>query len=262
MLPFIDTHAHLTMLSAESFSINALFAEGFGAIVDVGTRADDLPGRLAALSGFERVAFSAGQWPDASAIAQRGAAMALLETHIKAAPPERLVAIGECGLDRHHNTAEHHADIAGEQELLDMHLDLAQRLGLPVIIHSREAAEETRRILARHPEVRGIIHCFSYGVAEARGFLDLGYSLSFAGTLTYKSAHPQREALCFTPPDRLLLETDSPFLAPVPFRGKRANPAMIAETYQAAAALRGMTAETLVDLITVNAAAIFGRKNA
>jgi TatD DNase family protein len=259
MLPFIDTHAHLSMQTSElmpsEFSIDALFAEGFGAIIDVGTDADDLPGRLAAFAGFERVAFSAGIWPGAEAIAGREAAAALLEAHIKAAPRERIVAIGECGLDRHHNKD---AD-TGERELLELQMDMARRWKLPVIIHSREAAEETREVLAKFPDVRGVIHCFSYDAAVAREFLDLGYYLSFAGNLTYKSAHPLREALRFTPPERLLLETDSPFLAPVPFRGKRGNPAMITATYQVAAELCERNLEELVDMIRANTIALFGR---
>jgi TatD DNase family protein len=258
MLPFIDTHAHLSKITAEpvpsEFSIDALFAEGFGAIVDVGTDADDLPGRLAAFAGFERVTFSAGIWPGAEAIAGREAAVALLETHIMAAPRERIVAIGECGLDRRHNKD---ADI-GERELLELQMDMARRWKLPVIIHTREAEVETREVLAKFPDVRGVIHCFSYDAAAAREFLDLGYYLSFAGNLTYKSAYPLREALCCTPPDRLLLETDSPFLAPVPFRGKRANPSMIAATYKVAAELCQRELEELVGTTRANAIALFG----
>jgi TatD DNase family protein len=259
MLPFIDTHAHLSKITAASapsdFSLDALFAEGFGAIVDVGTDADDLPERLAAFAGFERIAFSAGIWPGAEAIAGREAAVALLETHIMAAPRERIVAIGECGLDRHHNKDAGE----GERELLERQMDMARRWKLPVIIHTREAALETLAVLAQFPDVRGVIHCFSYDAAAARDFLDLGYYLSFAGNLTYKSAHPLREALRATPPERLLLETDSPYLAPVPFRGKRANPSMIAATYQLAAELCQRDLEELVGTTRANAIALFGR---
>jgi TatD DNase family protein len=239
----------------EEFSVAALFAEGFGAVVDVGTEPDDLPDRLAAFADFEQVSFSAGVWPSAEAIAGRVAASALLERHIRAAPRSRLVAVGECGLDRHHNK-----DAAKEEgELLELQMDMARRLNLPVIIHSREAARETRDVLARFPDVRGVIHCFSYDAAAARDFLDLGYYISFAGNLTYKSAYPLREALKVTPLERLLLETDSPFLAPLPFRGKSANPSMIAATYNAAATLCGRDTAELVDTIRNNAVALFGR---
>jgi TatD DNase family protein len=102
-----------------------------------------------------------------------------------------------------------------------------------------------------------VIHCFSYGAAEARTFLDLGYHLSFAGNLSYKNARNLREALCFTPPDRLLLETDAPFLAPVPHRGKPSHPGMVAETYALAAELRGISLPSLAAQVSGNALSLF-----
>jgi TatD DNase family protein len=253
MFRFIDTHAHLSKLSAETLA--ALFDADIGGIIDVGTNADDLSARISAFRAFDQVRFSAGIWPSAEAIAEPTAQMNLLEQQIAAAPPELLVAIGECGLDRRHNTED--ANLVGERELLERHLQTAQRLNLPIIIHTREAFYETQEILARYPAVRGVIHCFSYDTAAARAFLDLGYFISFAGNLTYKSAQGLREALCFVPKDRLLLETDSPFLAPVPFRGKSATPAMIAETYKLAAELRKSTMQDLADAIRANSAALF-----
>jgi TatD DNase family protein len=170
--------------------------------------------------------------------------------------------VGECGLDRHWNTAEAGADPAagwrGEGELLDLQLDLAERLGLPVIIHSREAAAETAAILARRPAFRGVIHCFSYGVSEARTFLNMGCYISFAGNLTYKNAPEIREALKYVPPDRLLLETDSPYLAPVPHRGKPGEPGMVAETYTLAAELRKADPDELLERVGGNVRELFG----
>jgi TatD DNase family protein len=258
----IDTHAHLSMLLGRGISperrLEALFSGGFGGIIDIGTEARDLADRVAAFSRFERVRFAAGIWPAPEAIAGRRELAAALEDRIRAAPPGLLVAVGECGLDRHWNKAEAGADIAGEGELLAAQLELARRYGLPVIIHSREAAGETAELLARYPEVRGVIHCFSYGVPQARAFLDLGYYLSFAGNLTYKHTEPLREALRFVPNDRLLLETDSPYLAPVPYRGSPAEPGMIGETYGLAAELRGVSEEKVAALVTQNARALFG----
>ena len=259
----IDTHAHLSMLDgfharfaarkegAPAFIgaaalTQGLFDAGFGGIIDIGTQAGDLPGRIAAFSRFERVRFSAGLWPDPDTIARRRELVPRLEREIAAAAPGLVVAVGECGLDHHQELpAGTEPDRAGERELLEMLLDLAERRKLPVIIHSRDAAEETAAILAGFPGVRGLIHCFSYGVAEARTFLDLGFHLSFAGNLTYKNARNLREALCFVPLDRLLLETDSPFLAPLPHRGKPSDPGMVAENYALAAELRGLSLSAL-----------------
>jgi TatD DNase family protein len=274
--PFlIDTHAHLSMLDefylrfstrqripgefpGTETLINGLFTEGFGGILDIGTQAGDLPGRIASFSRFERVRFSAGLWPDPENIAGRRELVPQLEAHIAAAPVGLVAAVGECGLDHHQELPPGtEMDKAGETELLEMLLDLAGRLRLPIIIHSRDAPEETVAILARYSGVRGVIHCFSYGKDEARKFLDLGYYISFAGNVTYKNALKLREALIFVPQDRLLLETDSPFLAPVPHRGKPANPGMVMENYILAAELRGTGLMALGERIAENAESLF-----
>ncbi|MDR3123230.1 MAG: TatD family hydrolase [Treponema sp.] len=269
----IDTHAHLSMLDefnarrkdASAFVgaaalTQGLFDAGFGGIIDIGAEAEDLPGRIAAFSRFERVRFSAGLWPDPDNIARRRELVPRLERRIADAPAGLVVAVGECGLDHHQELpAGTELDKAGERELLETLLDLAERRNLPIIIHSRDAAEETAAILAGFPGVRGVIHCFSYGVAEARTFLDLGYHISFAGNLTYKNAGNLREALRFAPPDRLLLETDAPFLAPVPHRGKPSDPGMVAENYALAAELRGLSLHALAAEISGNARRLFSR---
>jgi TatD DNase family protein len=271
----IDTHAHLSMLDEFNARFSArkegapafmgaaaltqgLFDAGFGGIIDIGTQAGDLPGRIAAFSRFERVRFSAGLWPDPENIARRRELVPQLERDIAAAPPGLVVAVGECGLDHHQELpAGAELDKAGERELLEMLLDLAERRGLPIIIHSRDAAEETAAVLAGFPGARGVIHCFSYGPAEARTFLDLGYHISFAGNLTYKNARNLREALCYVPPDRLLLETDAPFLAPVPHRGKPSDPGMVTENYALAAELRGLSFHALAAGISGNVRNLF-----
>ena len=273
----IDTHAHLSMLDEFNARFNArkagapafagaaaltqaLFDAGFGGIIDIGTQAGDLPGRIAAFSRFERVRFSAGLWPDPDNIARRRELVPQVERDIAAAAPGLVVAVGECGLDHHQELpAGTELDKAGERELLEMLLDLAERRKLPVIIHSRDAAEETAAILAGFPGVRGILHCFSYGVAEARTFLDRGCHISFAGNLTYKNARNLREALCFVPLDRLLLETDAPFLAPAPHRGKPSDPGMVAENYALAAELRGLSLYSLVAGISENVRHLLAR---
>jgi TatD DNase family protein len=262
MRDLIDTHAHLFMLAGRGIGaekrLEELFDRGFGGIIDIGTAAEDLAGRVEAFSRFDRVRFAAGIWPYPEAIAGRRELAAVLEQQMRQAPPGALVAVGECGLDRHWNKAETGADIRGEQELFEAQLDLAKQYGLPIIVHSREAAAETAEVLARYPDVRGVIHCFSYGLPQAKTFLDLGYYLSFAGTVTYKNTGPLREALRFVPEDRLLLETDSPFLAPAPYRGSPAEPGMVSETYRLAGELRGISGEKLRSHIAQNTRDLFG----
>ncbi len=262
MLPYIDTHAHLSMLSRRGHDAHELvadlFARGFGGIIDVGTEAGDLGSRLSQFGGFQRIRFSAGIWPSAEAVANRAAETAALEAELDAAPAGTVVALGECGIDRHWNRREYGSDLEGERELLDMQLRIAEERNLPVIIHSRDAAEETAEILSRRRGLRGVIHCYSYGPAQAELFLDLGFYFSFSGTLTYKNAREQRDTAAMIPEDRLLIETDAPYLAPAPHRGAAADPGMVSYAYRLAAELRGVDEERLVRAVTENVRRLFG----
>jgi TatD DNase family protein len=255
-LNYTDTHAHLERLSDVHSLLSALFSDGFGTIIDIGTKADDLSRRNAEFSRYPSVRFAAGIWPTPEAVARREEEMAVLRAQIESAG--QVAAIGECGLDHH----QEQPDRDGERELFIAHLELARELGLPIIVHSRDAPLETYEILRAFSDHggggHGVIHCFSYGSAEARQFLDLGYYISFAGNITYKKSEHLNEALRVVPPSRLLLETDSPFLAPQSHRGKPSHPGLIAETYAKAAAVLGITVETLADDIARNAAALFG----
>ncbi|MDR2097414.1 MAG: TatD family hydrolase [Spirochaetaceae bacterium] len=252
-----DTHAHLSFLDERGIDgekcVSTLFDSGFAGIIDIGTIAGDLAGRVKVFSRFDKVHFAAGIWPHKEAIARHEAEIALLERDIAAAPAGLVVAIGECGFDRRENPDSPPA----ERGILEAQLDLAQRKRLPVIIHSREAPAETVETLAAYPGTSGIIHCFSYTAREARIFLDMGFYISFAGNLTFKNAQNLREALQIVPLDRLLLETDSPYLAPAPYRGKAAHPGMIAETYRHAADLLKVDIEVLKENIRRNAALLF-----
>jgi TatD DNase family protein len=259
---FIDTHAHLAFLGERGIDahkcIQGLFAGGFGGIIDIGTEADDLAGRIAAFSRYEQVRFSAGIWPYWEAAARGPEFARELERQITGAPKGLVVAIGECGLDYHQRTPETGEDREGAAELLSLQLDLADRLGLPAIIHSRDAPEDTIRLLSLRSGFRGVIHCFSYTREEARAFLDLGCYISFAGNLTYKNARPLQDALAYVPDDRLLLETDAPYLAPSPLRGKPSDPGMVAHTYTLAAELRYTDTAVLTAQIAANTEALFG----
>jgi TatD DNase family protein len=260
MAGLCDTHAHLSQLADDEDEERKLLAEaagaGFSFLLDIGTDAGDLSGRWKLLSRSEQVYFAAGSWPYQRAAADPAGTLARLEESIALAGAparQRLVAIGECGFDRRENPDEP----AGEEELLEGHCALAKRLGLPIIIHSREACRRTQETLARYPEVPGVIHCFSYTAADAKIFLDMGYYISFAGNLTFKNAPALREAIRVVPDDRLLLETDSPFLSPAPYRGRKCRPERVLETYRVAALLRETDLASLKRLITKNARALF-----
>lgn len=167
----------------------------------------------------------------------------------------KVVAIGEIGLDYHY-------DFSPRQEQRDVfarQLTLARQLRLPVIIHTREAWADTISILKENgpAELGGIFHCFSEGVEEARQALDLNFHLGFGGVLTFPKAERLREAASFAPLERILLETDAPYLAPAPHRGRRNEPAFLAATAARLADLRGLTVKELDELTTENFRRIF-----
>jgi TatD DNase family protein len=263
MISCIDTHAHLSLLGKRGLNPHVLLPKLFGAnlhaVIDVSADNGDLARRIADFSKYPNVRFASGIFPYAQAIAKRHELFSALEAEITAAPAGLVCAVGEFGLDRHWNGegTSGSTDLAGEAELMDMQLALAKKLKLPVIIHSRDAPAETAALLAKYPDVTGVIHCFSYGPAEAKTFLDLGYFISFSGNLTYKNAQNIRDACCIIPDDRVLFETDCPYLAPVPFRGKAAHPLMVEETIKQGAELRKADTGALAELLRINTNALF-----
>ena len=163
-------------------------------------------------------------------------------------------AIGEIGLDYHYDFAPR--DV--QQAVFAAQLDLARALDLPVIIHTRAATDDTFAILAGAGGVRGVFHCFTGDTAMARRALDIGFYLSYAGIVTFPGASGLRETLAIVPPDRLLTETDSPYLAPVPHRGKRNEPAWVGKVLESLAAVRGDTFGALEARVAANFVTLFG----
>lgn len=295
---FSDTHCHLSIIADRGTDLSALLSAmgelAFPFVLDIGTKPGDLARRreraLEAAGGQlpPFLHFSCGLWPDASVIADRADALQALEADVRAmigAKPA-FAALGECGLDRYWNGAPaagriaalkaapdaHTAqaladdgpgttDTAGEEELFGAQLDMAKRYGLPVIIHSRDAFDATFACVRNADWDRGVIHCFSYGVDEARAFLDRGWYLSFPGTITWAKKEADRERIAslvrYVPRDRLLLETDAPYLAPAPHRGKTNTPVLIRHTYERAAEILGMDTKALAELVYANAAELF-----
>ena len=160
----------------------------------------------------------------------------------------KVLAIGEIGLDYHYDYSARQV----QRDAFIQQLKLAARAGKPIVIHTREAWDDTLQILREHWTGGGIIHCFSGGPAEARQALDLGFHLSFGGVLTFPKAEALREAARVTPEDRLLIETDAPYLAPVPKRGKRNEPAFIVETARRLAEVRGDSPEHVAEITSGN----------
>jgi TatD DNase family protein len=169
---------------------------------------------------------------------------------------ERVVALGEVGLDFHYDYSPREV----QRRVFCESVALARHVRRPLVIHSRAAPDETIEILEREGarEVGGVIHCFSEDRAFAQRALDLGFDLSFSGIVTFKNARPVHEVAAWAPNDRILVETDSPYLAPLPLRGKRCEPAYVVHTAQRVAELRGLSLEELAALTTENACRRFG----
>ncbi|MEZ5400306.1 MAG: TatD family hydrolase [Bryobacteraceae bacterium] len=167
----------------------------------------------------------------------------------------KVLALGEIGLDYHYD----HAPRDVQRRVFEAQLDIALRAGKPIVIHTREAWEDTFAILEKRwiPEAGGIMHCFSGGPLEAERSLGLGFHLSFSGIVTYPKATEVQQAAAIVPLDRLLVETDAPYLAPAPHRGKRNEPAFVVETATRIAALRGVSAEAIGEAAARNFADLF-----
>jgi TatD DNase family protein len=160
----------------------------------------------------------------------------------------KVLALGEIGLDYHYDFSPRDR----QRALFRDQLDLARRAGKPVVIHTREAWEDTFAVLEQHWQGMGIMHCFSGGPEEARRALAMGFYISFAGVVTFPKAVELQAAAVEVPLDRMLIETDAPYLAPIPHRGRRNEPSYVAHTARKVAELRGVTVEAIAEATTAN----------
>ena len=207
------------------------------------------PGRLS-LDALP-IQWAAGIWPGREAFAAPQRALEALDRDLASGAD----ALGECGLDYHHMDAPAKAQIA----LFSAQAERAQTLGLPLIVHSRDAYADTLRVVATVAAwIPVVIHCFGYGPSEVEAFLAAGCYISFAGNITYKKSEPPRAALALVPPDRLLLETDSPYMNPMPRRGLPSNPLDIGRTYEFVASLLQMETVALRDRVSKNLDTVLG----
>jgi TatD DNase family protein len=166
----------------------------------------------------------------------------------------KVVAVGETGLDYHYM----HSPKEAQLRVFEEHLRIAKGKNLPVIVHCREASDDCMPIVKKINPGKGVMHCFSGSEEDIRSYLGIGFYVSFAGPLTFKNAAAPKETIKAVPEDRLLLETDCPYLAPQPFRGKRNEPAYVKCIYEEAARLRGMSADNFTDIVSGNVFKLFG----
>jgi TatD DNase family protein len=172
----------------------------------------------------------------------------------------KVVAIGETGLDYYRLEGRTVADMEWQRERFRVHIRAALQADLPLVIHTRQASADTLALLREaggHPALRGVFHCFTESMAVARAALDLGFDISFSGILTFKNAADLREVASFVPLDRCLIETDSPYLAPVPFRGKSNSPAFVPWVAKELARIKGLPVEAIGEATTANFERLF-----
>lgn len=253
----IDSHCHLEYkgLVDDQQGVLARAREaGIGGFLNISTRQSEWDQVIGTAAREDRVWASVGIHPhEADAHADLGAA-ALLE---RAAHPS-VIGIGETGLDYFYD----HSDRATQQALFRTHIAVARETGLPLIVHTRDAEDDTARIIGEEMEkgaFPALIHCFTASADFARAMLGHGLTISLSGIVTFKNAKDLQAIAAELPEDRLLVETDAPFLAPVPHRGQVCEPAFTADTARFVAGLRGVEAGHLAEATTRNFFALFGK---
>lgn len=251
----IDAHAHLTDPRFAS-ELDEVIARARGAGLErILTCGEDVSSSRAAIEVARRhgiVRVAVGIHPHRAQSCDREAIAALR----RLASDEQVVAIGEIGLDLSGRSAPRE----DQQRALVAQLELAAELDLPVVLHVRESGSDVRALIDRAQRARGLVHCFSEGPLEVDEWTARGLYVSFAGTVTFARNSALREAARAVPEDRLLVETDAPYLAPEPHRGRRNEPAFVAATYGRVAAERGIGVDTLVSVTARNAAVLFGTR--
>lgn len=259
---FVDSHAHIDgeEYDADRDEVIARAREaGVRAILNVGTgdpHSGTLERAVRVAEQYEGVYAAVGVHPHDARLFDEAAEGRLSEIVRRS---ERVIAWGEIGLDYHYD----HSPREVQREVFARQLRLARALRLPVIIHSREADDETVAILRDEwsgSEAGGVMHCFGGSTAMARSVLELGFTISFAGNVTFKKAENLREAARIVPLDRLFIETDCPYLTPVPFRGKRNEPARVLEVARCLADLHSLEVEEIGRITAENFFRFFNLK--
>ena len=253
----VDSHCHLNykgLVEDQQAVIARARAAGVGAFLNISTRRREWDEVIGVAEREPDVWASVGIHPhEADQHADLGA-----ETLLEAAAHPRVVAIGETGLDYYYDKSDRQV----QQDLFRVHVGVARETGLPLIVHTRDAEDDTARILTEEMEkgpYPALIHCFTASADFARAMLDLGLTISLSGIVTFKNAKDLQDIAKVIPEDRLLVETDAPFLAPVPHRGRPCEPAFVADTARFVADLRGVSLEALSEITTANFKRLFAK---
>lgn len=253
----IDSHCHLNykgLFEQQADVLARARGAGVTGMLNISTRQSEWEAIVATAQREPDVWASVGIHPhEADAHADLGAAALL-----KATAAAKVIGIGETGLDYYYD----HSDREVQRALFRVHIGVARETGLPLIVHTREAEDDTAQILAEEMEkgaFPALIHCFTASAGFGRKMLDLGLTISLSGIVTFKNAKDLQAIAADLPEDRMLVETDAPFLAPVPHRGQVCEPSFVADTCRFVAALRGVTPEALAEATSHNFARLFSK---
>jgi TatD DNase family protein len=252
----IDSHAHIQgkEFTGEAADVIARAREaGVGKIIAVGGAGDMSSNTeaVALASAFPDIYATVGMHPhDAKDVGEDD-----LRKLRELAANEKVVAVGETGLDYYYN----HSPRDMQRRVFAQFIHMARETGLPIVVHERDAAQEAAELLREESDgnLRGVIHCFTGSYDAARTYLDLGFCLSFTGIITFKNAEPLREVVRKIPLERMLVETDSPYLTPVPHRGKRNEPAYVRLVAETVAKLKGISLDEVAAVTTRNVCDLF-----
>ena len=255
---FVDSHCHLSFPELHD-RIGQIRADMAAAKVDralcICTTLEEFPRVHALATGHDNFWCSVGVHPD-----NEGVAEPTLDDLVQRAALPRVVAIGETGLDYYRLNGRSVEQMAWQRERFRVHIRAALATGLPLVVHTRSASVDTLAILREEGQgrVRGVFHCFTETAAVAQAALELGFHISFSGILTFRNAEDLREVARQVPLDRCLIETDSPYLAPAPFRGKTNSPAYVPHVAAQLAALKGVGVVEVAGATSVNFERLFG----
>lgn len=256
----VDTHAHLTSkrFAGEADALlKRARGQGVDRIVTIACDREDSRAALELAEEREAVSATVGIHP---LYVHEDDMPSALEEIRRLAATRAVAAVGEIGLDYYHPSPEGFEEAGWktlQAEVFETQLQLAVDLSLPVVVHQRDSAEDVIATLRNFPKAKAVLHCFSGTREEAETFLSMGHWLSFTGILTFPSAESVREAAAIAPADRIMVETDSPYLAPVPFRGKTCEPSLVVHTAKKLAEVRGIAFEEVAETTTRNAERFF-----
>jgi TatD DNase family protein len=254
---FVDSHCHLSFPELHA-RIDAIRADMQAAQVDralcICTTLEEFDQVHALATRYDNFWASAGVHPD-----NEGVREPTLAELVALASKPRVVAIGETGLDYYRLNGRSVADMAWQRERFRVHIEASLLTGLPLVIHTRSASDDTLALLREAGASNGVFHCFTETLAVARAALDLGFYISFSGILTFKTAGELREVARMVPLDRCLIETDSPYLAPMPYRGKTNSPAYVPWVAKQIAELKGCGVAEVAAATSANFERLFAR---